>query len=274
MSKFRVCRIIKPDSILNNMIISKEPVKSEYPETLTENSTEGFKVGDYIWVEYPYTPNNNSILKYVEGSGKSTTKFPIYAKSYDSVDSLLIPYETYRNKIKEVGSNGNISNALISLGKRFALFKLTNTGWELVINFEDGGEFFGYISNRENGVLSVASYASNYAPAIIQFVLTPKSQFDKVTTINSISELRDKFLELLRSRNIDINNVNIREPHRLNYLVPAPDTEALSTNDKGDARGSYILASYGAEYTEQYGELSVFGIERGEPYILDSGYNQ
>lgn len=273
MSKFRVCRIIKPDSILNNMIISKEEIKSTHPETFDTNTTNGFNVGDFIWLELTPTLQGGT-AKYVKGSGKDTTKFPIYAKNYDTVDSLLISYETYRNKFKEAGVNGNITNTINSLGKRFQLMKLTDGGWQVVANTEQEGTLFGYISNREDGVLSVASYNMEFAPVTVQFVLTSKEQFNKVPHINSLSELRDKFNELLQSKNIRLEDVNLREPARLSYLVPAPDTDTLSTNNRGSGRGSYVLTSYGAEYTERYGELSVFGIENGEEYILDSGYNQ
>lgn len=275
MSKFRVCRIIKPDSILNNMIISKEEIKSLYPKTFNRNSSDGFKVGDRIWLELPPALQGGE-YRLVEGSGKTETKLPIYSISYTNVDSILIPYDTYKAKAKEDVATKSIQESTSSLGKRFQLMELTDSGWTLVLPNEQEKTFFGFVSNRNDGVLAVASSSAEFAVVTVQFVLIPKDLYNKQISINTLDKLKEEFSKLLASKNININDVKIRELQRYSYVLPVVDSESLSPAVRGrGGNGSYLLTSYGAEYNPKYRELSVFGVKvDDEDYILDSGYNQ
>lgn len=177
MTKFRICRIVKPGSPLNGQVVSK---------TIVDDSREGQPewtphVGEYVWMDMQ---NGGSSAKPVAGA-PSSWKAKVLSTSGKSFLELTVNAEDYRDK-------ANIPGGTDSLYPRFALLQYdSNLQPKAVV--DDVHSLVGYaggdvlnlteVENSRAYIVANAIKSNGAAPVSTHFVLISKSQIEKLDEV-------------------------------------------------------------------------------------------
>lgn len=172
MTKFRICRIVKPGSPLNGQVVSKIQV---------DDSREGQpewtpRVGEYVWMDMQ---NGGSSAKPVNGAPSSWIK--VLSTSGKSFLELTVNAEDYRKK-------ANTPGGVDSLYPRFALLQYdSNLQPKAVVN--DVHSLVGYaggdvldlteVENNRAYIVANAIKSNGAAPVSTHFVFISKNDLQK-----------------------------------------------------------------------------------------------
>lgn len=172
MTKFRICRIVKPGSPLNGQVVSNIQV---------DDSREGQpewtpRVGEYVWMDMQ---NGGRSAKPVNGAPSSWIK--VLSTSGKSFLELTVNAEDYRKK-------ANTPGGVDSLYPRFVLLQYdSNLQPKVVVN--DVHSLVGYaggyvldlteVENNRAYIVANAIKSNGAAPVFTHFVFISKNDLQK-----------------------------------------------------------------------------------------------
>ena len=249
MTKFRICRIVKPGSPLNGQIVSKVPVQD-----VPKEDTSKPRPGERVWMDLT---NGGTSAKPIEGS-EQFFRYRVFSSSFTNILPTLVDGETYLAKER--------INAVDSITPRFGLMEADSNGnLKAVVGNDNDGIAITY--QLGNDTLAVAAAPSNLTPVSVHFVKLSKKLITERDKYASMAPA-EAFKEIAKQKNIPSSELVGKQHTTQDYNFRLPYAQSV---DMSVESGGYIFTEHRLEVDPKYGRLSYFVIsQRTNNEIIDS----
>ena len=238
MTKFRICRIVKPGSPLNGQIVSKVPVAD-----IPKEDTSKPRPGERVWMDIS---SGSGTAKPIPDSEKFF-KYRIFSAKYTNILQVLVDGSTYL-------ANERI-NAVDSIAPRFGLMEADSKGsLKTVLGNDNDG--IAITSRLNNDTLAVAAAPSNLTPVSVHFVKLPKSLITDRDKYASMAPA-EAFKEIAKQKNIPSSELVGKQHTTQDYNFRLPYAQSVDTSVES---GGYIFTEHRLDAGPRYGRLSYFVI--------------
>ena len=238
MTKFRICRIVKPGSPLNGQIVSKVLAQN----TPNEDTSKPMP-GERVWMDLS---NGGASAKPILDSEKFF-KYRVFSSRYNSILPFLVEASTYLNN-ERLGQ-------IDSIAPRLGLMEADiNGSLKAVLGNDNDG--IAITAQLDNDTLAVAAAPSNLTPVSVHFVKLSKSliaERDKYSTMAPA----EAFKEIARQKNIPSSELVGKQHTTQDYNFRLPYAQSVDTSVES---GGYIFTEHRLDVNPKYGRLSYFVI--------------
>jgi hypothetical protein len=238
MTKFRICRIVKPGSPLNGQIVSKVPVAD-----IPKEDTSKPRPGERVWMDIS---SGSGTAKPIQDSEKFF-KYRVFSAKYTNILQILVDGSTYLAKER--------TNAVDSIAPRFGLMEADSKGsLKTVLGNDNDG--IAITSQLGNDTLAVAAAPSNLTPVSVHFVKLPKSLITDRDKYASMAPA-EAFREIAKQKNIPSSELVGKQHTTQDYNFRLPYAQSVDTSVES---GGYIFTEHRLDVDPRYGRLSYFVI--------------
>lgn len=238
MTKFRICRIVKPGSPLNGHIVSKVPVAD-----VPKEDTSKPRPGERVWMDIS---SGFGTARPILNS-EEFFKYRVFSSRHNSIFPFLVEASTYLEK-ERLGQ-------IDSIAPRLGLMEADSNGnLKAVLGNDNDG--IAITSQLNNDTLAVAAAPSNLTPVSVHFVKLPKSLITKRDRYASMAPA-EAFKEIAKQRNIPSSELVGKQHTTQDYNFRLPYAQSVDTSVES---GGYIFTEHRLDVDPRYGRLSYFVI--------------
>lgn len=236
MTKFRICRIVKPGSPLNGQIVSKVPVQD-----LPKEDTSKPRPGERIWMDIS---SGFGTAKPIPDSEKFF-KYRIFSSKYTNILQVLVEASTYLDK-ERLGQTDSIA-------PRFGLMEADSKGsLKTVLGNDNDG--IAITTQLGNNTLAVAAAPSNLTPVSVHFVTLSKNLIANRDKYASMAPA-EAFKAIAKEKNIPESELVGKQHTTQDYNFRLPYAQSVDTAVQS---GGYIFTEHRLDVNPRYGRLSYF----------------
>ena len=238
MTKFRICRIVKPGSPLNGQIVSKVPVQD-----IPKEDTSKPRPGERVWMDLA---NGGASAKPIPDS-EEFFRYRVFSSKYTNILQILVEGSDYLAKER--------LNAVDSITPRFGLMKADSKGsLKAVVGNDNDG--IAITAQLGNNTFAVAAAPSNLTPVSVHFVKLPKSLITDRDKYASMAPA-EAFKEIAKQKNIPSSELVGKQHTTQDYNFRLPYAQSVDTSVES---GGYIFTEHHLDVDPRYGRLSYFVI--------------
>lgn len=236
MTKFRICRIVKPGSPLNGQIVSKIPVAD-----IPKEDTSKPRPGERVWMDLS---NGGTSAKPIPDSEKYF-QYRVFSSKFKTIQEILVDGSTYLAKEK--------INAVDSIAPRFGLMEADSKGsLKTVLGNDNDG--IAITAQLGDNTLAVAAAPSNLTPVSVHFVMLSKSLITERDKYASMDPA-EAFKQIAQQKNIPSSELAGKQHTTQDYNFRLPYAQSVDTSVES---GGYIFTEYLLNVDPKYGRLSFF----------------
>lgn len=238
MTKFRICRIVKPGSPLNGQIVSKVPVAD-----IPKEDTSKPRPGERVWMDLA---NGGASAKPIENS-ELFFKYRVFSSRFTNVTQILVEDSLYLDRER--------TDLIDSTSPRFGLMEADSKGSlkAVVGNNNDG---IAISTQFGNDVVAVAAAPQNLTPVSAHFVKLSKSRVTQRDKYASMAPA-EAFKEIAKQKNIPSSELAGKQHTTQDYNFRLPYAQSVDTSVES---GGYIFTEHRLDVDPRYGRLSYFVI--------------